>query len=138
MSDDRPRVAPQVPRNPDGTVTVTTTDAGDVVVACPPWCVAGHGYRHAPAKAEITHTSEPVWALADTPEHGPTSLAEAGLVQWPYSDRPQVFLSVETDDGHLEVGPTGAHRIAAALRAHADHIDAMADQLAAMRAGEGQ
>ncbi|MFF2437938.1 DUF6907 domain-containing protein [Streptomyces sp. NPDC058107] len=137
MSDDRPTVAPRPRRNPDGTVTVTTTDHGDVTVACPPWCTAEHGYRHPPAKAEITHNSEPAWALVDTPEHGPTSLVEAGLVQWPYSDRAQVFLSVETDDGHLEVGPTGARRIAAALRAHADHIDAMAEQLAAMRAGEG-
>lgn len=138
MSDDRPTVAPKPRRNPDGTVTVTTTDAGDVTVACPSWCAAEHGYRHAPAKAEITHRSEPVWALADTPEHGPTSLVEVGFVQWPFSDRPKVFLSIETDDGHLELGPTGARRIAAALRAHADHLDAMAEQLAAMRAGEGQ
>ncbi|MFF7577544.1 DUF6907 domain-containing protein [Streptomyces sp. NPDC008061] len=137
MSDHSPIVAPEPRRNADGTTTVTTSDSGTIRVACPPWCAVQHGYRHPPAKAEITHRSEPVWALADTPEHGPTSLAEAGFVQWPYSDRPQVFLEVATDDGQLELGPTGAHRIAAALRTHADHIDAAANQLEAMRAGEG-
>jgi hypothetical protein len=137
MSDDRPIVNPVPHRNGDGTTTVATLDAGDIRLVCPPWCTAQHGYRNPPAKAEITHRSEQVWALADTPEHGPTSLVEVGLIQWPFSDRPLVFLSVETDDGHLELGPTGARRIAAALRGHADHIDAMAEQLAAVRAGEG-
>ncbi|WP_326593840.1 DUF6907 domain-containing protein [Streptomyces brevispora] len=134
MSDDTPTVAPLPRRNADGTTTVTTLDAGDVRLVCPSWCVFQHGYRHPPAKAEITHRSEPEWALADTPEHGPTSLVEVALVQWPFSDRPQVCLSVETDDGHLEVGPTGAHRIAAALRKQADHIDTMVDQLISLRA----
>ncbi|MFJ3083864.1 DUF6907 domain-containing protein [Streptomyces halstedii] len=136
MSGDRPIVNPKPRRNADGTTTVTTLDAGDVRVLCPSWCFVEHGYRYPPAKAEITHRSEPVWALADTGEHGPTSLVEAGLVQWPYSDRPQVFLGVETDDGYLEVGPTGARRIAAALRQHADHLDAMADQLISLRTKE--
>ncbi|WP_432004585.1 DUF6907 domain-containing protein [Streptomyces parvus] len=138
MSGDRPTVAPEPRRHPDGTVTITTLDAGDVRVACPAWCFVEHGYRVPPAKAEITHRSEPVWALVDTPEHGPTSLVEVSLVQWPYSDRDAVFLGVETDDGFLEVGPTGAHRIAAALRGHADHIDSMAAQLVDVRAGEDQ
>ncbi|MFF4248612.1 DUF6907 domain-containing protein [Streptomyces sp. NPDC001822] len=117
---------------------MTTLDAGDVRVVCPTWCTVQHGYRHPPAKAEITHRSEPVWALADTPESGPTSLVEVSLIQWPYSNQPQVSLGVDTDDGFLEVGPTGGHRIAAALRAQADHIDTMVDQLVALRAGEGQ
>ncbi|WP_128817435.1 DUF6907 domain-containing protein [Streptomyces sp. S063] len=138
MSADRPTVAPEPRRNADGTVTITTLDAGDVRIACPSWCFVEHGYTVPPAKVQITHRSEPVWALADTPEHGPTSLVEVSLVQWPYSDRDAVFLGVETDDGFLEVGPTGARRIAAALRVQAAHIDAMADQLVALRAGEGQ
>ncbi|WP_413753053.1 hypothetical protein NRF20_20725 [Streptomyces sp. R-74717] len=134
MSDDRPIVAPLPVRNSDGTFTVTTSDSGDVRILCPSWCTVQHGYRYPPAKAEITHRSEPVWALADTPEHGPVTMVEVGLVQWPYSDRTQVFLSVETDDGHLEIGPTGSRRIAAALRSHADHILAMVGQLEAIRA----
>ncbi|MEU9258562.1 hypothetical protein AB0D68_08730 [Streptomyces sp. NPDC048212] len=136
MSADRPVVNPRPRRNADGTTTVTTLDAGDVRVLCPDWCFVEHGYRVPPAKAEITHRGEPVWALADIPENGPTSLVEVGLVQWPYSDRTQVFLGIETDDGHQETGPTGARRIAAALRKHADHIDAMSDKLIALRAGE--
>ncbi|MER6601850.1 DUF6907 domain-containing protein [Streptomyces parvus] len=138
MSGDRPTVAPEPRRNADGTTSVLTMDAGIVRVACPTWCFVEHGYTVPPAKAEITHRSEPVWALADTPEQGPTSLVEVSLVQWPYSDRTAVLLGVETDDGFLEVGPTGAHRIADALRAHADHIDTMAAQLVNLRAGEGQ
>ncbi|MEU2800261.1 hypothetical protein [Streptomyces sp. NPDC007117] len=138
MSTDRPTVAPEPRRNADGTTSVLTSDAGIVRVACPAWCFVEHGYRVPPAKAEITHRSEAVWALADTPEQGPTSLVEVSLVQWPYSDRDAVFLGVETDDGFLEVGPTGAHRIATALREHAAHIDSMAAHLVSLRAGEDQ
>ncbi|MFJ2707829.1 DUF6907 domain-containing protein [Streptomyces sp. NPDC087428] len=138
MSDDRPTVAPEPRRNADGTTTVTTLDAGDIRLVCPPWCVVQHGYRHAPAKSEITHRGDSEWALADTPEHGPTSLVEVSLVQWPFSDRTQVFLEVETDDGHQEFGPTGSRRIAAALRTHANQIDAMADRLINIRAGDDQ
>ncbi|MFI9059822.1 DUF6907 domain-containing protein [Streptomyces anulatus] len=138
MSADRPTVAPEPRRNADGTTSVLTLDAGIVRIACPSWCFVEHGYRVPPAKAEITHRSEPVWALADTPEHGPTSLVEVSLVQWPYSDRDAVFLGVQTDDGFLELSPAGAHRIATALREHADHIDTMADQLMNLPAGEGQ
>lgn len=137
MSEDRPIVAPQPRKNADGTTTVPTHDAGDVRLACPDWCFVEHGYRYPPAKSEITHRGEPVWALADTPEQGPTSLVEVGLVQWPFSDHPQVALGIETDDGFLEVGPTGAHRIADALRVQAAHIDTMVDQLINLRAGEG-
>ncbi|MEU0978003.1 hypothetical protein ABZ488_02170 [Streptomyces griseus] len=138
MSADRPLVAPEPRRNADGTTSVLTLDAGIVQVTCPAWCFVEHGYRVPPAKAEITHRSEPVWALADTPEQGPTSLVEVSLVQSPYSDRPQVFLGIETDDGFLELGPAGARRVATALREHADHIDTMADQLVNVRAGEDQ
>lgn len=139
MSADRPLVAPEPRRNADGTTSVLTLDAGIVRVTCPSWCFVEHGYAVPPAKAEITHRSEPVWALADTDEHGPTSLVEVSLVQWPFNDhRPQVFLGIETDDGFLELGPSGARRIATALRTHADHIDTMADQLMNLPAGEVQ
>ncbi|MEV7163096.1 hypothetical protein AB0N60_13465 [Streptomyces microflavus] len=138
MSGDRPTVAPEPRRNADGTITVTTHDAGDVRLVCPDWCIVQHGHRLAPAKVEIVHRGDPEWALVEAPETGPTSLVEVGLVQWPFSSRSQVLLEVETDDGHKEVGPTGARRIAAALRKHADHIDTMAAKLEAIRAGEGQ
>ncbi|TXS35740.1 DUF6907 domain-containing protein [Streptomyces sp. OR43] len=138
MSEDRPIVAPQPRRNADGTTTVTAIVYTDIRLTCPDWCIVEHGYPHPPAKTEITHRGDPEWALVETPETGPTSLVQVGLVQWPFSDQAQVFLAVETDDGHKEVGPTGARRIAAALRAHADHIDAMAAKLEAIRAGESQ
>ncbi|MFJ5046367.1 DUF6907 domain-containing protein [Streptomyces sp. NPDC088719] len=138
MSEDRPTVAPEPRRNADGTISVLTLDAGTVRFACPTWCFVEHGYRVPPAKAEITHRSEPVWALADTPEHGPTSLVEVSLVQWPYSDRDAVFLGIQTDDGFLELTPAGARQVATALRTHADHIDTMADQLMHLPAGEGR
>ncbi|MFD5790733.1 DUF6907 domain-containing protein [Streptomyces sp. NPDC127037] len=135
MSEDRPIVNPQPRRNADGTTTVTTLDAGDIRLLCPSWCRVRHGYLYPPAKADIAHRSEPEWALVDTAETGPTSLVEVGLVQWPFGDHRQVFLDVATDDGFKQVGPTAAREIAAALRAHADHIDAMAAKLVAIRAG---
>ncbi|MFD5724675.1 DUF6907 domain-containing protein [Streptomyces sp. NPDC058368] len=138
MSEDRPIVNPQPRRNADGTTTVTTLDAGDVRLLCPSWCRVQHGYLHQPAKADIAHRSESEWALVETPETGPTSFVQAGLVQWPFSQQSQVFLDVETDDGFKQVGPTAAREIAAALRAHADYIDAMAAKLVAIRAGEDQ
>lgn len=134
MSDDRPIVAPLPRRNADGTTTVTTLDAGDVRLVCPDWCIVQHGYLDPPAKADIVHRGDPEWAVAELAERGPVSMVEVGLVQWPYSG-PQVFLEVVTDHGHPPVGPTGARRIAAALRTHADHIDAMATKLEAIRAG---
>ncbi|MEV5131655.1 hypothetical protein AB0K87_14405 [Streptomyces sp. NPDC053705] len=134
MSADRPVVNPRPRRNADGTTTVTTLDAGDVRVLCPDWCFVEHGYRVPPAKAEITHRGEPVWALADTPEHGPVSMVEVGLVQWPYSDRSQVFLCITTDDGDLECGPSGSRAVAASLRQHADRILTMVGQLEQIRA----
>lgn len=137
MSEDRPTVAPKPRKNADGTTTVTTLDAGDIRLLCPDWCIVEHGYLHPPAKVEIAHRGDPEWAVAELPEGGPASMVEVGLVQWPYTSS-QVFLGVETDRGNPAVGPTGARRIAAALRSHADHIDAMADQLEAIRAGEDQ
>jgi len=138
MSEDRPIVNPFPRRNADGTTTVTTLDAGDIRLLCPSWCVVQHGYLDPPSKADIAHRSESEWALVETAETGPTSLVQAGLVQWPFSKQPQVFLDVDTDDGFKQVGPTAARAVAAALRSHADHIDAMAAKLVAIRAGEDQ
>ncbi|MGQ4355290.1 DUF6907 domain-containing protein [Streptomyces drozdowiczii] len=136
MSEDRPIVNPFPRRNSDGTTTITTEDAGDIRLLCPSWCVVQHGYRYQPMKADITHRGEPEWALVDTPETGPTSLVEVGLIQWPFGDHRQVFLSVATDDGDKEVGPTAARQVAEALRRHAAHIDTMAGVLEALRAVE--
>ncbi|GGK14506.1 hypothetical protein GCM10011583_53100 [Streptomyces camponoticapitis] len=126
-------MAPAPRRNPDGSVTVPTLDAGDVRLSCPPWCVFQHGYVDPPAKTDIVHRGEPVWALADVPEHGPVSMVEVGLVQWPYSDRADVYLEITTDDGQLECGPAGSRAVAAALQQHAGHILAMVGQLEEIR-----
>ncbi|MET7643028.1 hypothetical protein ABZS83_05165 [Streptomyces sp. NPDC005426] len=138
MSEDRPIVAPPPRRNADGTTTVTTLDAGDIRLVCPDWCIVEHGYLHPPAKVDIFHASNPVWALLSTPEQGDVSVGPVCLKQWPYSGRVDVFVMVEMDTEGYPVGPMGARRFARAFRHYADHIDAMADKLEAIRAGENQ
>lgn len=133
MSDDQPVVAPQAPRNPDGTLTVPTIDHGDVTLSCPAWCVAGHSYPRGVAQTDICHEGEPVWALSHTEEYGESGHAEVSFAQWPFSSRPDTVLSVEAEDGNLELGPAGARKVAQAFRKHADTIDLMADQLDGIR-----
>ncbi|WP_033356177.1 DUF6907 domain-containing protein, partial [Kitasatospora aureofaciens] len=82
MSDDRPTVAPEPRRNADGTITITTDDAGEVRVACPPWCRFEHPYRTSRTKAEISHKSEPLWALTTpTAEFGEVGVGPVHISQ---------------------------------------------------------
>ncbi|WP_097934717.1 MULTISPECIES: DUF6907 domain-containing protein [unclassified Streptomyces] len=137
MSADRPTVAPEPRRNPDGTVTVRTSDAGDVRIACPAWCFVEHGYSHRPAKAEITHKSEPQWALTSPTVFGEVGVGPVHIAQQPYaSTRTAVVVVVESGTEEFHVGPADARRFAVAFRQLADLIDATADQVEAIRAGE--
>ncbi|MGC4927224.1 DUF6907 domain-containing protein [Streptomyces sp. DT117] len=139
MSGDRPTVAPEPRRNADGTVTITTLDAGTIRIACPTWCSFEHGYRHPPAKAEIAHKSEPLWALTAPTAHGEVGVGPVHIAQHPYaSTRSAVLVVVETDTEEFPVGPADARRFAVAFRALGDLIDQAADQVEAIRAGEGQ
>lgn len=133
MTDNELRVAPVVPRNPDGSVTVRTTNGVRLLLTCPSWCVSSHSYLDGVALVDISHNGEPVWALAHTQEYGESGHVEVALAQWPYSPRPEAVLCVEAEAGFLELGPPGARKVAQALRAHADTIDTMAALLDTIR-----
>ncbi|MBD3544458.1 DUF6907 domain-containing protein [Streptomyces sp. JV180] len=138
--DDRPIVAPEPRRNADGTITITTDDAGEVRVACPPWCRFEHPYRTSRTKAEISHKSEPLWALTTpTAEFGEVGVGPVHISQHPYDPTGSaVLVVVESDTEEFAVGPADARRFAVAFRKLADLIDQTADQVEAIRAGEGQ
>lgn len=139
MSGDRPTVAPEPRRNADGTISVRTSDAGTVRIACPAWCTFQHGYDVPRTKAEITHRSEPLWALTAPTAHGEVGVGPVHIAQQPYaSSRSGVLVVVETDTEEFPVGPADARRFAVAFRALADLIDQAADQVEAIRAGESQ
>lgn len=133
MSDEPLRVNPEVERNEDGTITVCTTDHGTLRLACPDWCRNVHSYPHGVARTDISHNGEPVWALAHTQEYGETGHVEVFLAQWPFSLRSEAVLCIEAEDGHVELGPPGARKVAQALRKHATTIDMLATQLEAIR-----
>ncbi|MFC9990931.1 DUF6907 domain-containing protein [Streptomyces globisporus] len=139
MSDDRPTVAPEPRRNPDGTLTLTTLDAGEVRVACPPWCRYEHPYRTSRTRAEIAHKSEPQWALTAPTVFGEVGVGPVHISEHPYDPTGSaVLVVVETDTEEFAVGPADARRFAVAFRALADLIDQAADQVEAIRAGEDQ
>ncbi|MEU3835606.1 DUF6907 domain-containing protein [Streptomyces microflavus] len=139
MSEDRPTVAPEPRRNADGTISVRTSDAGTVRIACPPWCSFQHGDGTPRTKAEIVHKSEPLWALTAPTTFGEVGVGPVHITQQPYAaTRSAVLVAVETDTEEFHVGPADARRFAVAFRALADLIDQAADQVEAIRAGEGQ
>lgn len=138
MTSDRPTVAPEPHRNADGTISVRTSDAGTVRIACPPWCSFQHGDGTPRTKAEIAHKSEPLWALTAPTTFGEVGVGPVHISQHPYaSTRSTVLVVVETDTEEFPVGPADARRFAVAFRQLADLIDQAADQVEAIRAGEG-
>ncbi|ARI54605.1 hypothetical protein A6E92_22345 [Streptomyces sp. S8] len=139
MSGDRPTVAPEPRRNADGTLTIPTDDAGDVRFACPPWCRYEHPYRTSRTKAEIAHKSEPRWGRSAPTAFGEVGVGPVHISQHPYDPTGSaVLVVVETDTEEFAVGPADARRFAVAFRNLADLIDQAADQVEAIRAGEGQ
>lgn len=140
MSIDRPTVAPEPRRNSDGTLTIPTEDAGEVRVACPPWCRYEHPYRTSRTKAEISHKSEPMWVLtAPTDKFGEVGVGPVHISQHPYDPTGSaVLVVIQTDAEEFAVGPADARRFAVAFRELAHLIDATADEVEAIRAGEGQ
>jgi hypothetical protein len=133
-ADPGPFVAHPVPRNDDGTITVSTLDHGLIRLDCPHWCVSGHNSQHRVAKADLVHRSEPIWALSVTDEYGEAGHLPVSFLQFPFRENSDVYLVVEDEpDGDMEFGPDGARKVAQALRLHADVIDGMATELEQIR-----
>ncbi|KIF69267.1 hypothetical protein HY68_12785 [Streptomyces sp. AcH 505] len=132
--DQGPFVAHPVPRNDDGSLTVSTVDHGLIRLDCPYWCTNGHSYPNRVAKANIVHRSDPIWALSVTAEYGEAGHLPVSFMQFPFRDDSGVYLLVEDQAGDdLEFGPAGARKVAESLRLHADVIDGMAAELEVIR-----
>ncbi|WP_327429478.1 DUF6907 domain-containing protein [Streptomyces sp. NBC_01236] len=92
------------------TVTVDTSDHGQIEIPEPSWCLGVHpaeGYRE-----DIEHASEPTRLTIETPCHGPVKLLGFSLMQRPFStfgptgvvvaaELDEDWDSHEFDSGHL-------------------------------------
>ncbi|MFD0721290.1 DUF6907 domain-containing protein [Streptomyces globosus] len=104
-----------------------TLDHGDVTLTEPPWC-AGHD-GPAETRDDIHHTA-PV-AVAG----GPVGL-DVELVEFPYGAVPvPVSLYVELHPAAATLDPDGLRDLAAAFADRATLLRALAERLAALRAG---
>ncbi|MFE5296421.1 DUF6907 domain-containing protein [Streptomyces sp. NPDC056632] len=114
-------------------VEVSTTDHGTVGFTCPPWCV-GHTEHQPCFREDISHTG---------PEHAfafeGSTLLVAMLTQSPYAadaDLRRAGVHVEQTGYWATLDYAGLRQLAAALTVHAMHLRTLADELAAIRAGE--
>jgi hypothetical protein len=105
---------------PERTVTIHTSDFGDVVVNEPSWCT-GNNHQVGGARIDITHSSREMPIAVPTPD-GPVTLMNTWLESRPYTERPPgrgVFVGVEIDGDSYPCQPGDLHAIAAALIDHA-------------------
>lgn len=113
------------------TVTLPTSDHGDVTIPEPVWCV-GHPDPHAEYRSDLTHFG---------PEHRLTfdgqPLYTVMLAQSPLSEiasrKTCAYVEQSGHTGSLDAG--GLYDLAAALDAAADQLRAFADQHSALLAG---
>lgn len=121
------------------TVTIPTSDHGDVTIPEPAWCTGGYhqpgGYR-----GDISHTSDDIEFNVETGD-GTVTAMRAVFEQRPFAERRPpgrgVFVSVELDGDWFPSSPRELDQIAAALVIHAVHLRTLARQLATMQHAEG-
>ncbi|EPD62402.1 DUF6907 domain-containing protein [Streptomyces sp. HGB0020] len=116
------------------TVTLATTDHGEITLPEPPWC-AGHSH-HDPnsRRVDLLHAS-PVTTLSGAG----WQLGEALLFHAPYASLPPrgtVTLAFHTGPDGLT--PAGLYDLAAAMEAGAGQLRALGDQLAEVVAEHDQ
>ncbi|TXS30743.1 hypothetical protein EAO71_20330 [Streptomyces sp. ms191] len=110
------------------TVTLPTTDHGDVTVPEPRWCT-GHAVHRVGDRTGINHTG---------PEHrfafGDSVLMIAMLSQYPCAEHASrdTGVYVEQTGYAATLDPTRLRHLAAALTVHAMHLRTLAEQLAAI------
>ncbi|MFD5472946.1 DUF6907 domain-containing protein [Streptomyces sp. NPDC127105] len=112
-------------------ITLATTDAGDVTLPEPAWCVGHHDDYQPGFRVDIFHRG---------PDHGVTfrghTIGDAALVLYPFAASPGPGVTVSLLGNTLDA--VGLYDLAAALDRHADQLRALADELSALRGGEGQ
>ncbi|MFE9432175.1 DUF6907 domain-containing protein [Streptomyces sp. NPDC006640] len=130
--------ARQSPRYREGTVTLQTTDRGEVTVPEPAWCT-GHDDEYVGYLADVTHNGRLITATAATAAHGPVEVAQGYISHAPHAVRnpephPTLYIAL---DLHESFGPEDGRNVTRALRVAAARFDLALKDLARMR-GEGQ
>jgi hypothetical protein len=123
--------------NEPRTVTLPTTDHGDITIPEPSWC-AGHHDHRPEARVDISHAS-PVTGLELPTSRGPIVLIEACIESRPFTAGPyrgpHLWLGIEGDG--FPSTPEQVRATAAGLEANATALRTLADQLAAILAETG-
>ncbi|MEU9215411.1 hypothetical protein AB0D47_02580 [Streptomyces sp. NPDC048376] len=124
----------QRPRYRNGTVTLQTTDHGEVTTPEPGWC-AGHDGEYVGRRSEISHDGNPIEAGVVTTRHGPGTIMQAHVSHAPHLEirpEPHPILSVHLSfDGDL--GPEDGRNLTRALRIAAASLDRAIADLAHLR-----
>ena len=120
------------------TITLPTSDHGDVTLPEPAWCIGHPNHRPDDLRADILHRGPDV-----TLAFRGRRIMDASLAQSPFStlEDPEVCSStaaVSVSVLHPALDPIGVYDFAAALDSYADRLRALADELTALLAGGGQ
>lgn len=120
----------QNPRYGEGTVTLQTTDRGEITITEPAWC-AGHEGDLVGTLAEISHDGHAITSTVDTPLQGPETFMQAQITHAPYLEQqpePHPLVYVEAMAAASFDGP--ALRTATAkLRDFLTRVDHLAHQI---------
>ncbi|GAQ69700.1 hypothetical protein T45_01431 [Streptomyces turgidiscabies] len=123
--------------NEPRTITLPTTDHGDVTIPEPSWC-AGHDDHRPGYRVDLSHKGPDV-TLAF---HG-AEVINACLVRSPYATLVDPALGGPTPGVSVyppgrTLTPVDLYSLAAALDTYADRLRDLADELTALLAGGGQ
>ena len=125
-----PAPAVQDPHYRDGTVTLQTTDHGEVTIPEPGWCT-GHDGDLVGRLSDLSHDGTPTQVFL----HGDTPIMQAHISHAPYlqaSPEPHPVLSVHLDyNGDLS--PAEARALSRALRAASARLDRALAEVAHLR-----
>lgn len=127
-----PTVTPPPPSSPRLVAAVVCGQR--IAVPCPDWCVTDHTAENLVSLKDLSHYG-PQTALAVPQYSGaPERVLIAYMAQWPFAadeHRGQPYMALEAcDDGDVtELRRAAVRAMADQTRAHADALDAIADQL---------
>lgn len=134
----RPAPAMQSPRYREGTVTLQTTDHGEVTVPEPAWCT-GHDDEYVGYLADVTHNGRHARATAVTEEHGTVDVLDAHISHAPHAvakPEPYPVVSVVMDVAR-ELAPADGPPLVHALRLASIRLERLLAEAEHLR-GEGQ
>jgi hypothetical protein len=123
------------------TVTIPTSDHGDVTIPDPPWCT-GQFHESGELRYDITHTGPDI-ELTTATEDGPEVILRLTMEQQPFGN-PDTFpgtdvhVAVELLDGHHPRDAAGLDRLADDLIEAARRVRLMGRRLAAETSRPGR